>query len=220
MQIKIDENEDGKVITLEEDSKIFTMFFAGNLDLYWTFDNLDEDYFSKNGEFYITKENYYIYSLFEKLYEDISKCEIIYGNSFEMLNITTLFDLETMDSKKEEHREFIKHSSNYEELYNNGIITWISDDRDYRFLYKAQIIKDEDMFIINFSREKNEDNNYSLGARIINIRFRNSGSSYDPFNVLFMNLYNGLCKYDPNDKQIHIEEYLYSLKKEKIKKHH
>ena len=44
------------------------------------------------------------------------------------------------------------------------------------------------------------------------IRFRNSGSRYEPFNICFMQMYNELKNYDSNCHQIHIEEYLYKQK--------
>ena len=53
----------------------------------------------------------------------------------------------------------------------------------------------------------------------IPIRFRNSGSSYDPFNIVFMRIYEKMKRVDNiNDygHQIHIEEYLYN--QNKIKK--
>ena len=51
------------------------------------------------------------------------------------------------------------------------------------------------------------------------VRFRNSGSRYEPYNFTFMNMYNGLCEYDSDYHQIHIEEYLYHQKAyQKLKK--
>ena len=55
----------------------------------------------------------------------------------------------------------------------------------------------------------------------IPIRFRNSGSSYDPFNIVFMKMYNEMKNIDDiNDigHQIHIEEYLYNKEKILVKK--
>ena len=50
---------------------------------------------------------------------------------------------------------------------------------------------------------------------MIGIRFRNSGSTYTPFNNVFMRMYNQFLEYEPDFHQIHIEEILY---KEKVKK--
>ena len=40
------------------------------------------------------------------------------------------------------------------------------------------------------------------------VRLRNSGSRYDPFNILFMNMYYKLCVYEPDYHQVHMEELL------------
>ena len=59
-----------------------------------------------------------------------------------------------------------------------------------------------------------------MNPRKITIRFRNSGSRYDPFNIIFMRLYQGLCNLDYEYHQIHIEEYLQEskIKKKVLKK--
>ena len=50
---------------------------------------------------------------------------------------------------------------------------------------------------------------------MIGIRFRNSGSTYTPFNNVFMGMFNQLQEYEPDYHQIHIEEVLY---RQKVKK--
>ena len=51
-----------------------------------------------------------------------------------------------------------------------------------------------------------------MDPRRITVRFRNSGSRYDPFNIIFMKLYQGLYELDYEYHQIHIEEYLLDSK--------
>lgn len=217
MNIRIDKDECGNIITMQEDTKVFIISFAGNLDLYWLFDDLSEDYHSNVGTFYITKENYFVYSLFEKLYEDVSNCNIHNDYRFELSMAETLEDLRKIDRKRVEDKESLKRLSRYKELYNNGIVTWFSDDRDYREIDKVEIKKEEEVFLLKFSREKREDSSLYSDSHheAITIRFRNDGSSYAPFNCLFMDMYNALCEYDFDDKQIHIEEYMYLVKKKK-----
>ena len=215
MEVTMKKDEDGNIIYLKEDNKIFIMSFGGNLDLYWSFYDVDKNYYSKDVDFYITKENYFVYSLFEKLYEDISHCDLHRDYSFELLNAETLEDLKKIDIKRLDDKVSLKRLYRYNELYNNGIITWISDDRDYKDLDSVQIKKDEDKFIISFSRTKQKGDWFGSNPGPITIRFRNHGSFYAPFNCLFMELYNDLGKYDINDTQIHIEEYLYKVKKKK-----
>ena len=55
---------------------------------------------------------------------------------------------------------------------------------------------------------KNDADLMLMDPRRITVRFRNSGSRYDPFNIIFMKLYQGLCALDYEYHQIHIEEYL------------
>ena len=55
----------------KEDDRFLSFTFGGNGDLYWSIylrDANDSDY-----GFTITKENYGVYSLFEKLFDDIDK---------------------------------------------------------------------------------------------------------------------------------------------------
>ena len=44
------------------------------------------------------------------------------------------------------------------------------------------------------------------------VRISNSGSRHNPYNILFMDMYNKLKEYEPNSHQIHLEEYLYNQK--------
>lgn len=44
------------------------------------------------------------------------------------------------------------------------------------------------------------------------VRFRNSGSIYDPYNAVFMNLYNELSKHNFENEQITMDEYMSKLK--------
>ena len=62
---------------------------------------------------------------------------------------------------------------------------------------------------------KGYEEEYNL-ENTISIRFRNSGSRYAPFNIIFMKMYLNLQKIDDvNDygHQMHIEEHLNKIKK-------
>ncbi|HOZ53931.1 MAG TPA: hypothetical protein PKY25_01175 [Bacilli bacterium] len=72
------------IITTEDGS--FKISFEGNLDLYWT--NLYKGSLLDQPEsksFTITKENYYLYLLFERLYEDVKKCNIYKADKYDIL---------------------------------------------------------------------------------------------------------------------------------------
>ena len=77
--------------------------------------------------------------------------------------------------------------------------------------------------LIVFGQKKDNIEGYDrdfASLYYIPIRFRNSGSRYDPFNIIFMRMYERLKKIDDvNDygHQIHMEEYLYEKEKAKTK---
>ena len=124
-----------------------------------------------------------------------------------MKEARTIEDLEYIKEEKKEMNEYTKLTSHYDELFHDGVITWKSDDND-GYINNAgtvSINKKEDKFVLSFT------------DRVTSVRFRNSRSYYDPYNILFMDMFNDLMKYDKNDKQIHIEEYLYT-EKEKTRK--
>ena len=78
------------------------------------------------------------------------------------------------------------------------------------------IKKEDDQFLLEFTSPKIDDNDFifrMLGT--VSIRFRNSGSTYDPYNIIFMRMFNKLQDYDPEYHQMHIEELVYkrTLKK-------
>ncbi len=56
-----------------------------------------------------------------------------------------------------------------------------------------EIQKQEDAYSITFVQGIDETDfpTYSIG-------FRNSGSRYEPYNIAFMNMYNGLSEYNLN----------------------
>ena len=57
------------------------------------------------------------------------------------------------------------------------------------------ILKQENNYHLEFTRpEKYEDPYHWGSSRIIAIRFRNSGSYYEPFNVAFMRMFNSAQK--------------------------
>lgn len=176
----------------DSDNKKLIITFCGNLDLYFCLSN-----FNNKPYFIIDRENYLIYELFDKLYNDIKNCN--------------LFD-------KEDNN--YKNRYEYKHLFNNNVIEWRCDDYPYDIAPYFTIIKKEDSFIINFKQhtsfENIDDINYLYfpTKNRISIRLRNSGSRYTPFNIIFMRLYHSLCDLNEFDfEQFHIEEYLFKKKK-------
>ena len=191
-------------ITTENGS--FDIMFGGNLDLYWYYwpeENYKDWPLAKT--FTISKENYFIYQKLDELYKNIKE-QKPYQSKDE--NSSIVFDSSKLinDSPKSQY--------SYKNLFQNDIIKWYSDDAPLEEASMLEIKSQEDKYIITFHQGKED-----FGFPTYAIRFRNSGSRYEPYNFAFMNMYNSLSEYDPNYHQIHIEEYLYQQKTlQKIKK--
>lgn len=192
----------GREILLKEKDKILNISFAGNLDLYFSFSS------KKDQSFEITKEDYYIYECFLRLYNDIKSNNLYKVDSFDLKDAKTEEEIEYIYEQNKEMNEYTKRHSHYDELFHNDMITWNSDDNDgyIKDVGTVTIKKENDKIILSFS------------DRVTSVRFRNSGSYYAPYNILFMEMFNRLMNYDKEDKQINIEEYLYEKTQEKYKK--
>ena len=212
--------ESGYDYTLKEDNKELRIIFGGNLDLYWslyitdkskTLDNLYDEVYET---FLITKENYQIYSLFKKLIEDIKQPIV-----FEPVEEELLVGLDSTESEEEKcarMNEDIKRSERYKMLYNGQEIIWHSDDDYYEEADRVKISEVDENILLEFYRP--EQTLKTIGFKMpntVSIRFRNSGSIYDPLNIVFMRMYQQLQEYNPDYHQIHLEEIIYkkTLKK-------
>ena len=202
-KVKDVEGYDRFKITTENGS--FDIMFGGNLDLYWYYwpeENYKDWPLAKT--FTISKENYFIYQKLDELYKNIKE-QKPYQSKDE--NVSTVFD----SSKLINESPSAQYS--YKNLFQNGIIKWYSDDAPLEEASMLEIKSQEDKYIITFHQGKED-----FGFPTYAIRFRNSGSRYEPYNLAFMNMYNSLSEYNPNYHQIHIEEYLYNKKLQKLKK--
>lgn len=225
------EDEFGKIVTLEEGDKTLSFSFGGNLDLYWKIhnkngkENYNYDYFT------ITKENYGVYRLFEMLFYDMENMNVfdIDMNRCIFMDEDEIDDYIRMRQKEieEEKRRCREYNhSYYNDLYDttNQVITWYSDETANEVSNILKISKLEDSFKVEFFTQPHiygYDEDFHTEWDIP-IRFRNSGSSYEPFHTLFMKMYNALDEVDDFydvGHQIHIEEYLYHKQKVKIKEH-
>lgn len=216
MRVILSDNDYGtKDIHLVDENKTLSIVFAGTGDLHWIIRNTDcvelEEY--AYDYFEITKENYQIYSLFEKLLYDIGTINI-FGDE----KIKT-----SSDVKFQKMRERKYNMSHYNDLYDSddGTVTWVSDETGFEVANMVSIKKREDKFSIEFRTQpyiEGYDREYNtLG--MIGVRFRNSGSRYAPFNVIFMRMFRGLQEVDDVSDyghQMHIEEYVYQ--KSKVRK--
>ena len=190
-------------ITTENGS--FDIMFGGNLDLYWYYwpeENYKDWPLAKT--FTISKENYFIYQKLDELYKNIKE-QKPYQSKDE--NGSAIFDSSKLINESPSAQD------SYKNLFQNDIIKWYSDDAPLEEASMLEIKYQEDKYIITFHQGKED-----FGFPTYAIRFRNSGSRYEPYNFAFMNMYNSLSEYNPNYHQIHIEEYLYNKKLRKLKK--
>lgn len=100
-------------------------------------------------------------------------------------------------------------------LLKKNIINWHSDDSTYDEASKILIEKMDEKYKLTFVKSK-DDEFYTTYS----VRFRNSGSRYQPYHQHFMKMYNELINqnFDNNCHQIHMEEYLYEQKKMSLKR--
>lgn len=210
------------IVQLKQEDKTLSIMFGPNLDLYWSLRNDNRENRLDYENFYITKENYAIYQLFDNLYSDIENTNFFELEEFEIMQAKTIKDYRRIIKENEQLNERLKESQAYKLLFDGQKITWHSDEEAYDQANVVSIKKIEDAYILEFVRpEKKEKTLYCTIANQheIFIRFRNSGSTYDPLNIAFMKMYRNLTQYNPDEEyhQIHLEEYAYSLKKEKNK---
>ena len=193
-----------KIIT---DTGSFDIMFGGNLDLYWSYWP-EEDFkdWPLSKTFTITKENYFLYQKIDELYKNIKE-QRPYPKT-DKDEYTSFLELNLRNSNESKKVDYA-----YEKLFQNDIIKWYSDDMPLENASSLEIKKQEDTYSITFFQGKEE---YDFPT--YSVRFRNSGSRYHPYNFAFMSMYNALSEYDSNYHQIHIEEYLYNKKLQKLKK--
>lgn len=208
MKIQKIKNENGNSFDFEfiQDDKCLSIFFAGNLDLYFS---LRSDQFlpiHKNItlSFDITKENYEVFMLFDDLYK-----EIINGKIF------------TEDSEGDFDEEYNKkhflNSYEYRSLVDEDKnINWISDDgaAEEEDILKISLV-DEDTYRLSFIRNDKPLTFGFKSNRSITARIRTSGSRYNYFYVVFMRFFQKLQDISTDEHQIHFEEVVYTKKYKK-----
>ena len=192
---------------IESEENTLGIIFGGNGDLYFFINKLNFEDAEQIVNFEITKENYFLFSLFEELYNKIINCNIYKLDEMELPHANDEEILERINMYAE-WNEDLKSSIEYKKLVNNDIISWRHDEQIYEEANILNIYKEEEKYRLEFVLINKEISHY------IDIRFRNSGSRYIPFNRVFMELYRKLQIYNPEYHQIHMEEYMYRKKLE------
>lgn len=181
-------------IIIETNEGIFEILYSGNDDLYWSLMYIGQRLDITNSfNFFITKENEYLYNSFEKLYTAIKDSKP-FSNS-------------DLDDKS---KNMIVHENT---LFKNGKIEWHSDDFPYEESSILTISKEGNIFNVEF-RLSDKRNLFST----FSIRICNSGSRYYPYNVSFMNMYNELLEYDYEKDKMPIVSIFATDNKKKVKK--
>lgn len=198
--------DSGYTIDIFDGNKILIITFWGNLDLYWYLKSEEK---REVDTFEITKENYFLYSLFDILYNDIVNCNLFKVYEEELSFVNSIKELQMIYNRKENLNKVFSEYEEYKRLYNGKYICWYSDDDSIEDANYVKIIKKEDKYVLEFFSNFKSSTLWLSNT----IRFRNSGSRYMPFNMIFMNMYNSLCSSEYDENQIHIEEYLYRIKK-------
>lgn len=157
--------------------------FCGNLDLYFSYRG-EKFKKEKYHSFVVNKENYFLYKCFGELYDAIIN-EMPFKNGFV-----------SFDKYSLEHL--------YYPLVKNKVIEWHSDDGLYEDAAILFIEKNEESYKVTIKEGLLSD----INIRTSSVRFRNSGSIYDPYNFAFMGLYNQLCAHNFEYEQITLDEYV------------
>lgn len=183
---------DYDIIYIKTDEGDFSISYEGNLDLYWMYHS-NKSFLETPSEntITITKENYYLYTCFEQLFEAIKN---------DTPNSNSLWKYDK-DNKVPEYHS----SKKINLLTNDNTICWCSDDFAYDEASSVTIKQEDEEFKVTFKKSSNKEY-----FQTFSVRFRNSGSRYAPFNATFMHMYNKLKEYD---YQVHFEEILYQQKK-------
>lgn len=223
MKFVKEKSEYGLNICLYDEGKCLSFIYSGNGDLYWSINSDNNDF-----SFVITKESYGVYSLFEKLFNDIENINI-----FEEINVPLYLETEEErqeyinDFKEKIERDKVKYRkfnfSNYRELFDkeSNTITWYSDETAHEVANILKIKRLDGLFKLDFFVQPYIEgyNSDFYSSIYIPIRFRNSGSSYHPFNVIFMRMYDNMKNMDNvNDyeHQLHFDEMSNNKKIKKL----
>lgn len=195
-------NKEDNTVMLIHDNKKLSIYFSDSGDLYWNIDDMQNN--NKYICFEITKENYFVYEIFESLYYDVINRNIYHVDEDDIKKCRRYKELIELYQKIKEKNNSYDLKNKYNRLVNDGVINWISNDKYIGNSNVLRIIKVDDTIFLEFVIM---NNNYNF------IKFNNNRNCYKPFNMCFMKHFRNLYNYDFSNPQIHIEEWLYQQKK-------
>lgn len=206
--------------------KHLALIWGGDGDLYWLLDNMevvDSEEDSMYDFFCITKSDYVLYTLFEELYDDLMKGNVFLPSQHFNTNAPDLTEeeqkeVEEYNTKEKEKAAAmnaeLKEDKRYQRLTADNVITWYSDEEEKSNAEIVRISKQEDSILLEFIRQSTKDAAGSFRMPgYYSIRFRTSGSTYTPCDLVFTRHFLKMQDYDFDaPQQIHIEELLYNQK--------
>ncbi len=184
LKIETSESDFGKILKIINNNNSFKILLGGNGDLYFS-PNVGGMQLLKSKDpicFNIAKDAGFFYESFDRLYNKICAYD-----PFD-------YDENVFFKSKVEEQEYQKRKDYFRPypLVHNKVISWHSDEDCWDDSSILNISKEKnDSLKLEFIKNKVEDELYFTYS----IRFRNSGSNYDPFNLRFMELYSDLCNY-------------------------
>ena len=178
---KISNFNDGSftAIMLKKENSYMEILLGGNLDLYFKF-------YSRVGNTFEINKDDNVYQSFLDLYNKIKDNNVFEVNKNEILDVTPE-EVEYQYDLMNELNERAKSRGHYKELFKNEIVTFKTDSSDVSKDY-MKIEKDDENIKFTF-------NNYASIVKVCN-----SGSYYDPYNILFMQCFSDLMKNNEKSK--------------------
>ena len=189
----------GYIFKINLDEGMFTITFAGNLDLYWNYESrniLEENSVTLK----VKKDNFFFYELVKELYERI--------RDYNFDGIIFINDAEARKNFRD--RIILSDEYNDKKLFHDGVVDYHSDDGHYDEVSSFQIRELDNQYEITFFKGI-----INGGFQTFSVRICNSGSRYEHFKVFFMGMYNKLVRFEQDFNQVTIDEYMYTLKRTK-----
>lgn len=168
-----------RIAEIHSDECTVIINFAGNLDLYWNvYPNKKSKRDRVQYSFEVDESVPYLYDTFVGVFDAISQNKPYYNSLV----------------GDEEFREKVLPKYLYSdkiELRKGNSIIWKSDDFYSEVASYVKITKAGNKFKITMHKSTSDEERNTFS-----VRFRNSGSRYNPYNTVFMSQFDRLCKFD------------------------
>lgn len=163
-------------------------------DLYWTL-YIKEISFNDEYDFKVGIQNYKLYCIIEKIYNDFKDGEIFYHSEID--------EELKYNAVNWNRNQYIRNIAR--EIYNNNTneVVWDNNDDVKSYNNKIRIIKNNNQFIIRFSN--------TFHGKLIRICFKKNSGYYGPCSLPFFRAYDQIDKIKDNYETT-FEEYFESIR--------